>query len=98
MNFTARFHPDAEAEINEAASFLELESPGLGKVFLDDLEHAIELIVSHPEIAPLIQGRARRKAFRRFPYSLIYSVVGDEIRILAVSHHRRRPFYWRSRR
>ena len=41
MNFSVRFHPDAEAEINEAAAFLDLESPGLGLVFLDDFEHAL---------------------------------------------------------
>ncbi len=98
MNFSVWFHPEAEAEINEAAAFLDLESPGLGEIFLDDLEQAFELIKSYPEIAPLIRGRVRRKPLRKFPYSLFYSVKGVEIRILAVSHQRRRPFYWRLRR
>ena len=97
MNCSVRFHPEAEAEISEAAAFLDLESPGLGLVFLDDFEHAIEVIVSHPQVAPILQGRVRRKVLRKFPYSIIYSVVGDEIRILAVCHQRRRPFYWRPR-
>ena len=97
MNFSVRFHPDAEAEIGEAAAFLDIESPGLGSVFLDDFEHAIEVIVSHPQVAPIMQGRVRRKLLRKFPYSIIYSVVGAEIRILAVCHQRRRPFYWRPR-
>jgi hypothetical protein len=35
---------------------------------------------------------------RRFPYSLIYTVIGDEVRILAVAHHSRRPGYWRGRK
>lgn len=98
MNFSVWFHPEAEAEINEAAAFLDLESPGLGELFLGDLEQAIELIESYPEVGPLIRGRVRRKSLRKFPYSLIYSVIGAEIRILAVSHQRRRPFYWRLRR
>jgi plasmid stabilization system protein ParE len=97
MNFSVRFHPDADAEINEAAAFLDLESPGLGLIFLDDLEHAIEVILSHPEAAPILRGRLRRKMLRKFPYSVIYSIVGEEIRILAVCHQRRRPFYWRPR-
>ncbi|MEW6657702.1 MAG: type II toxin-antitoxin system RelE/ParE family toxin [Thermodesulfobacteriota bacterium] len=74
MNHSVWFHPDAEAEINEAAAFLELESPGLGEMFLNDLEHAIEVIVSYPQLAPLIRGRARKKSLRKFPYLLIYSV------------------------
>ena len=33
----------------------------------------------------------------RFPYSLVYSVREHEMRILAVAHQKRRPFYWRGR-
>ncbi len=98
MSFSVRFHPDAEAELNDAAAFLDNASPGLGAAFLDDLEHALTVITAHPEAAPLVQGRVRRKVLRKFPYSLLYSVVGSDIRLLAVSHHRRRPFYWRGRR
>ncbi|MDO9462362.1 MAG: type II toxin-antitoxin system RelE/ParE family toxin [Deltaproteobacteria bacterium] len=98
MNFSIWFHPDAEAEINEASTFLDIESRGLGVAFLDDVQHAIEVILSHPEISPIIKGRVRRKVLWKFPYSIIYSVAGNQIRILAVSHQRRRPFYWRHRK
>jgi hypothetical protein len=30
----------------------------------------------------------------RFPYSIIYYVRGDELRVIALAHHRRRPEYW----
>ncbi len=83
--------------MNEAVDYLNRESTGLGEIFLDDIQYAIDIIVSHPKIAPVIKERVRRKLLRRFPYSLIYSVVGEEIRILAVMHQRRRPFYWRHR-
>ena len=83
--------------MNEAADYLNRESTGLGEVFLDDIQHAIDLVASRPEIAPIVKGRVRRKLLRKFPYSLIYSVVGEEIRILAIMHQRRRPFYWQHR-
>lgn len=41
-------HEIAEIEINEAADFYDLESPGLGGVFIDDVHRAIENI-SHPQ-------------------------------------------------
>jgi toxin ParE1/3/4 len=91
-------HEAAEAEINEAADFYDMASPGLGSVFLDEIQHAMERISEFPEAAPLIRGRLRKRIVAKFPYSLIYSVRPDEIRILAVAHHKRRPFYWRSRR
>jgi toxin ParE1/3/4 len=33
----------------------------------------------------------------RFPYSVIYSLLEDDVLVVAVAHHRRRPFYWRDR-
>jgi toxin ParE1/3/4 len=98
MTFSIWVHPEAEAEINEAATFLDFESTGLGRVFLDDVGHAIEVVLSHPGSASIIKGRVRRTLLRKFPYSIIYSVVGDQIRVLAVSHQRRRPIYWRHRK
>jgi plasmid stabilization system protein ParE len=90
-------HEAAEAEINEAADFYDLESLGLGIVFIDEIQHAIESISGFPDAAPLIRGLVRKKPIRKFPYSLMYSVRPDEIRLLAVAHQKRRPFYWRGR-
>jgi toxin ParE1/3/4 len=91
-------HEAAEAEINEAADFYDIRSPGLGSVFVDEIEHAIRGISEFPEASPLVCGRVRKRPIAKFPYSLIYSVRPDVIRILAVAHHKRRPFYWRGRR
>lgn len=91
-------HETAEAEINEAADFYDLEDPGLGSVFIDEVERGIESISQFPEAAQLLRGRVRKKLLAKFPYSLVYSVRPDEIRLLAVAHQKRRPFYWRSRR
>jgi hypothetical protein len=33
----------------------------------------------------------------RFPYSIIYDLANDEIRIYAIAHHSRHPAYWRQR-
>ncbi|MBK7425134.1 MAG: type II toxin-antitoxin system RelE/ParE family toxin [Propionivibrio sp.] len=43
-------------------------------------------------------GTRRQYNFRRFPYSIIYQVTVEELRILAVAHHRRRPGYWSGRK
>jgi plasmid stabilization system protein ParE len=98
MSRSFSIHEAAEAEINEAADFYDLESPGLGGVFLNEIQRAIESISEFPDAAPLIRGRVRKRTVVKFPYSLIYSVRPDEIRILAVAHQKRRPFYWRGRR
>ena len=97
MNYSVRYHPEAEAELIEAATYLNKETAGLGNLFLDDLQQTLDLIIDTPKISPVIEEKVRRKLFLKFPYSLIYSLVNLEMRILAVAHQRRRPFYWQDR-
>jgi plasmid stabilization system protein ParE len=98
MTRRTSFHPLAEQELNEAASYYNAASPGLGSAFLDEVEHAGKQILEHPEAAPLVNRVVRRKLIRRFPYSVMYSVQTDTIRILAIANQKRRPFYWRGRK
>lgn len=98
MTRSLEIHTAAEAEINEAADFYDVRSPGLGLAFIDEIQRALRSISEFPEAAPLIRGRVRMRLIARFPYSLIHSVRPDAIRVLAVAHHKRRPFYWQSRR
>ena len=98
MTATISIHEIAEAEINEAADFYDLESPGLGNAFIDEIQRALQRTVEFPTAAPLVGGRVRQRIVTEFPYSLVYSVRQSEIRILAVARHKRRPFYWHGRR
>ncbi len=91
-------HEAAEVEINEAADYYDIRSSGLGSAFIDAVDHAIGKIAEFPEAASLVRGCVRKKRVAKFPYSLIYSIRPDEIRVLAVAHQKRRPFYWRERR
>jgi len=98
MSPALSIHESAEIEINEAVDFYEMECRGLGNVFIDIIESAIESIFLFPEASQVLQGEVRRKVLHKFPYSVLYSVRPDEIRILAVAHQKKRPFYWRGRR
>jgi toxin ParE1/3/4 len=98
MNLQVSFHEAAEGELNEAADFYDLASRELGSLFINEVQRTIERISELPESAALVGGRVRRKLVAKFPYSVFYSVRPNEIRILAIAHQKRRPFYWRSRR
>lgn len=92
------FHPDAEIELTEASLYYMDARPGLGESFISEVVYAAELIAGRPLLGVLVAGgNIRRIALRRFPYSLIYSVLSDRIRILAVSHQKRQPLHWRGR-
>ncbi len=51
-----RFLFPAEEEMHEAARFYEDRSPGLGRDFLDEVEHATESILKHPYSGRRISG------------------------------------------
>jgi hypothetical protein len=91
------FNPLAERELNDAAQYYELESPGLGTAFLSEVEHSWNGITEHPEAAPIVLGSIRRRLLRRFPYALLYSIRPNSVRILAVMNLKRRPGYWSGR-
>lgn len=92
-----RFHPAAEVELADAAQYYEQSRAGLGLDFLAEVELALGQLVATPEAFPQISKRTRRKSLWRFPYNLIYAIYPDCLRIVAVAHQKRRPFYWRSR-
>jgi plasmid stabilization system protein ParE len=90
----ARFHRLADREFTEAAEYFERESQGLGAAFIDAVEACVAEIVAFPEAGATVSGGVRRRMVRRFPYSVLYTIRPDHIRILAVMHAKRRPMYW----
>jgi len=88
------FHRLADQELSDTAQYYELESPGLGVAFLDEVERCLRSIGKHPDSAPILLGSIRRRLLRRFPYALLYAVKPHSIRILAVMNLKRRPAYW----
>ena len=85
-------HPAAEQDIQEAAAFYEREgSPLVAARFVAEFKRLATLLPQHPEIgSPRSNGR-RGFAMSVFPYTVVYRVVVDEIKILVVKHDRKRP-------
>lgn len=96
----ARYSSGALAEIAEAVDwYLSRPSggPRLAERFVDELARVEQLAVERPLAWPEVEAGVRRLVMDRFPFSLIYELEGDDLWILAVAHHRRRPGYWRDR-
>lgn len=91
------FHPEAEAELIQAAQFYESRVPTLGAQFLDEADRSVSTILGAPERWNVIEEDVRYYLMPRFPYTIYYRVFSDLVRILAFKHHSRHPDYWRSR-
>jgi plasmid stabilization system protein ParE len=90
--------PAAAAELDEAYRWYERQHRGLGDEFLQASQAVIALVAENPLAFPVVQRNKRRAVFRRFPYSFIFKVIGDEVYVLACFHGKRNPRAWRTRR
>lgn len=98
MTLPVIFHELAENELNEAAAFYAETRPGLGEAFVAEVQRAVDALGASPFAGAEVEKGVRWWLVARFPYSVLYRVRDDHIRILAIAHQKRRPFYWRGRR
>jgi plasmid stabilization system protein ParE len=78
--------PEAEIDIENAARWYEQERRGLGIDFVLAVQACLDAIEAAPLSFQKVHGEVRRWFLARFPYSVYFEVVGDQIEILAVFH------------
>ena len=93
----ARFLKPAEEEAAEAVAYFDAQRDGLGDRFEQELRDTVAFLLAHPLAGKALTARVRKFGLRKFRYNVIYAIDEQEIVIIAVAHHRRRPGYWRDR-
>ncbi|HEX4956414.1 MAG TPA: type II toxin-antitoxin system RelE/ParE family toxin [Thermoanaerobaculia bacterium] len=96
-----QFHPLAEVELDEAVAYYEAIQPGKGLELARQIGAALEQVRAFPESAPITRGTVRSIVVQpsgRWSYTVHYRVKPTGLRILAVAHQKRQPFYWLARR
>jgi plasmid stabilization system protein ParE len=91
------FVPQAQVEILEAAAYYRERSADAASRFSSNLSALIELLQQFPRIGSPVSPQVRRVLLKKFAYQLIYRIEGDEIRVYAVAHLKRKPRYWKDR-
>lgn len=93
----ALFRLAAAADLEEASFWYEGQRLGLGREFLDAAEEAVKRVLANPKGYPLVYKDRRRLLLERFPFSLVYRLIDDQVIVLAVVHAKRNPRVWRRR-
>lgn len=74
---------------------------GIDMAVADRFVAAFEAVLSRlrlfPESGPVVYRAVRHMLLDDFPYAIVYFPEADRIRIIAVSHTSRKPYYWRRR-
>jgi plasmid stabilization system protein ParE len=90
-----RFHP--EAEVERAQAWYEERSVLAAAGFLQELTRAIQRIRVAPDRYPAAEHGTHRILLEQYLFTAFYVMRRDEIFIVAVAHHKRRPGYWTTR-
>jgi hypothetical protein len=99
---TVRILEEASQEAIEAAAWYEYEEPGLGVDFSAAVDAAIDVIEENLiPLSPLPEEAgdtgAKRLILERFPYDIVAIELPEEVVVIAVAHHSRKPGYWLGR-
>lgn len=76
-------------DIARAHGWYEERRDGWGAVFEAEVIACCRYIAQTPQGFPKAYGSFRRIGMKRFPYVLIYRVIGEEVIIFRVLHGRR---------
>ena len=97
-----RILAEAEAELEAARSYLNVQSLEVGARFLDDLAERLAAIAENPLRFPKLETLPEDQPYRRalltvFRYAVVFEVLDDTIVVVAVAHTSRAPNYWLGR-
>jgi len=91
------YHPLAIEELEEAALYLEDQVYGLGFEFDAEYYASLKRILRKPLTYREVYKDVRKVNLRRFQYGILYVVEGNKVIVIAVTHLKREPFYWKTR-
>jgi plasmid stabilization system protein ParE len=91
-----RLRPAAARDFAADFRYYEKQHAGRGRRFVAAVDGLLEQIAASPYRYPLLfEPDIRSAKVARFPYRVVYIVIGADIDVLAVAHAKRRPGYWR---
>ena len=90
MIYQLVFIEEIREEIASAYNWYEKQRTGLGDEFLDELDSAFNLLKSNPLYFSFIYKSRRRVILKRFPYKIVYEVLGTDIIIYSIRHSKQK--------
>ena len=98
VELTYLLAPEAEAELSDAASFCRQQfGVFAAENFLATFESKARLVADFPGVGTVTSQGRYLFPIGRYPFSMLYRVEENAVRISAIAHHGRRPGYWRKR-
>lgn len=101
MKRRQRYHRAAIDELLQAAQVYNAERAGLGDELVEAIDAVLNIAASEAVPGTTVRDNEspslRRLLLERFPYEIVIMVDDDELKVVAVAHLKRRPYYWKTR-
>lgn len=78
-------------ELKETSFYYESKQKDLGLKFILNWETAMEQLKEAPLLYPKKHKRLRTIKINKFPYLLVFEIIGDKIYIFRLTHAKRKP-------
>jgi plasmid stabilization system protein ParE len=90
-------HPEAFRDYQEAYDWYAERELQAAEDFDAELQAALAKLIQDPSFGVSIDRDHFFYRLKRFPFYVVFRVRGDVLWVIAVSHNRRDPTYWRGR-
>jgi plasmid stabilization system protein ParE len=92
MNYS--FHDLATGDVMAAQDYyIQHAGSAVTNRFMNELDRVIQLLLLNPGFGTPIAKHRRSYPLKDFPFSLVYRVEDEQLRILIVRHQRQRPSF-----
>ena len=93
-----RFHPEAYEEMLGAKTYIKTDDLVEGGLFEIAFNEALKWSRIEPLLFRCFEKDYRKIKVGKFRYSIVFRIRMDEVQILAVAHHSKKPGYWKNRK
>jgi hypothetical protein len=97
LEYTLTIHALAAEDMVEIARWYDLQLPGLGNRFEQQLELSLIAIQKQPTAHNKAIDETRKAFLKKFPYIIFFEIKDSNILICGVMHSKRHPANMKSR-
>ena len=88
---------EAEIDLLEIVYYYTFCGENLGEYFLNSYDHVVAKIKEKLLVFRQVRKNTRRALMNKFPYTVTFTILGEDLHIICVLHHKRKPKLWQQR-
>lgn len=96
-NYALQFHRRVRDEVSDAYLYYQNQKSTLGDAFLEALNNIFSVILDNPNLYPVEFHQVKKVVLQKFPFSIYFEIVEEQIFVYSVFHHSRNPESWQGR-